>query len=72
MDILENVMPKLWQAEICRQCFDCASKGQANFIRFCKNLKSLDPPKQQAQKGGAAAMPSSSSNQQILKKGTRC
>eukprot|EP00957_Ditylum_brightwellii_P144634 11018077-Ditylum_brightwellii.AAC.1 len=43
MDILENVMPKSWQEEICKQHFDCTAKGQAKFINFCKNHKLLDP-----------------------------
>eukprot|EP00957_Ditylum_brightwellii_P199006 15169745-Ditylum_brightwellii.AAC.1 len=38
MDILENAVPQSWQGEIRRQQFDCAAKGQAKFIRFCKNL----------------------------------
>eukprot|EP00957_Ditylum_brightwellii_P070616 5365636-Ditylum_brightwellii.AAC.2 len=51
MDIMENKIPKLWQADMCRQCFDCAAEGQAKFIRFYENLELLDPPKQQVQKG---------------------
>eukprot|EP00957_Ditylum_brightwellii_P131619 10038167-Ditylum_brightwellii.AAC.1 len=34
MDILENVIPKLWQEGIQRQQFDCMVKGQAKFISF--------------------------------------
>eukprot|EP00957_Ditylum_brightwellii_P130599 9962532-Ditylum_brightwellii.AAC.1 len=68
MDILENAMPKLWQEEMRRQHFDCAAKGQAKSINFCKNFKSLDPLKEKAQKGGATTMASSMSNKQIPKK----
>eukprot|EP00957_Ditylum_brightwellii_P061731 4684326-Ditylum_brightwellii.AAC.1 len=45
MDILENAIPKSWQEEMWRQCFDCVAKGQAKFISFCEILGSLDPPK---------------------------
>eukprot|EP00957_Ditylum_brightwellii_P051176 3879518-Ditylum_brightwellii.AAC.1 len=60
-------MPKSWQGEMHRQCSDCAAKGQARLIRFCKNLELLDPPKQ-AQKGGTAATSSTCTNQQIPRK----
>eukprot|EP00957_Ditylum_brightwellii_P155543 11840492-Ditylum_brightwellii.AAC.1 len=46
MDILENAVPKSWQGEMCRQRFDCAAEGQAEFIQFCKCLELLDPPTQ--------------------------
>eukprot|EP00957_Ditylum_brightwellii_P153574 11688373-Ditylum_brightwellii.AAC.1 len=62
MDIIKNVMPMSWQEEMQRQYFDCAAKGQAEFISFCKNLKLLDPPKNQAQTGGATSMSSATSN----------
>eukprot|EP00957_Ditylum_brightwellii_P055815 4228770-Ditylum_brightwellii.AAC.1 len=52
---------------MCRQHFDCVAKGQAKFIRFCKNHELLDPPKQ-AQRGGTAATSSTGTNQQILRK----
>eukprot|EP00957_Ditylum_brightwellii_P162878 12403303-Ditylum_brightwellii.AAC.1 len=61
-------MSKLWQAEIHMQCFDYTAKGQAKFIRFYKNLESLDPSKQQDQKGRATTMPVTSSNSWILRK----
>eukprot|EP00957_Ditylum_brightwellii_P027894 2107564-Ditylum_brightwellii.AAC.1 len=64
MDILENAVPKAWQGEMRRQRFDCAAKGQAKFICFCKYLESLDPPKQ---KNGQDIMSATSSNQQIPK-----
>eukprot|EP00957_Ditylum_brightwellii_P060858 4620091-Ditylum_brightwellii.AAC.2 len=41
------------------QRFDCAVKGQAKFISFWKNFKSLDPPKESKAKGsntGASSM----------------
>eukprot|EP00957_Ditylum_brightwellii_P021714 1637974-Ditylum_brightwellii.AAC.1 len=52
---------------MCRQFFDCVAKGQAKYIRFCENLKLLDPPKQ-AQRGRTATMSSTGTNQQNLKK----
>eukprot|EP00957_Ditylum_brightwellii_P138117 10528441-Ditylum_brightwellii.AAC.1 len=63
MDILENAIIKSWQGEMCRQRFDCVAKGQAKFIRFCKNLELLDPPKQ-AQRGRQAAILATGTNQQ--------
>eukprot|EP00957_Ditylum_brightwellii_P196212 14950505-Ditylum_brightwellii.AAC.1 len=45
MDILENAMPNFCQEEMCHQRFDCAAKGQAEFISFCQNLEFLDPLK---------------------------
>eukprot|EP00957_Ditylum_brightwellii_P033872 2566916-Ditylum_brightwellii.AAC.1 len=65
MDILENAVPKSWQGEIHRQRFNYVAKGQAKFIRFCKCLESLDPPKQ---KNGQDAMSATGSNQQIPNK----
>eukprot|EP00957_Ditylum_brightwellii_P046654 3540719-Ditylum_brightwellii.AAC.1 len=67
MDILENTVPKPWQEEIHRQRFDCTAKGQANSIRFCKCLESLDPSKQD-QKGRHDAMSAAGTWQQILRK----
>eukprot|EP00957_Ditylum_brightwellii_P022626 1706627-Ditylum_brightwellii.AAC.2 len=48
MDILENAMPKSWQEEMQRQCFDCVADRQSKSISFCKNPELLDPPKNQA------------------------
>eukprot|EP00957_Ditylum_brightwellii_P050062 3794803-Ditylum_brightwellii.AAC.1 len=67
MDIIESTMPKSWQGEVNRQCFDCMAERQVNFIRFNKNLELLDPPKQ-AQRGRTAAISSTSTNQQIQSK----
>eukprot|EP00957_Ditylum_brightwellii_P153031 11649228-Ditylum_brightwellii.AAC.1 len=49
------------------QRFDCAAKGQAEFIQFCKCLELLDPPKQ-GQKGEHDAMSATGTQQQILRK----
>eukprot|EP00957_Ditylum_brightwellii_P046877 3557794-Ditylum_brightwellii.AAC.1 len=45
MDILEITLPKDWHDKMRHQMFDCAAKGQATFINFCNNIKSLDPTK---------------------------
>eukprot|EP00957_Ditylum_brightwellii_P145759 11099339-Ditylum_brightwellii.AAC.1 len=65
MYIPNNAVPKSWQGEMRRQRFDCAAKGQAKFICFCKCLESLDPLKQ---KNGQDATSATGSNQQIPKK----
>eukprot|EP00957_Ditylum_brightwellii_P134779 10275736-Ditylum_brightwellii.AAC.1 len=70
MDILKNAVPKSCQGGMRRHSFDCAAEGQAKFIRFYKNLESLDPPKQ-AQKGGNATTSATGTNHQILKKEKR-
>eukprot|EP00957_Ditylum_brightwellii_P167256 12732284-Ditylum_brightwellii.AAC.1 len=67
MDILENAIPKSWQGEMCRQHFDFVVKGQAKFIRFCKNLELLEPSKQ-AQMVRTVAISSTGTNQQIPEK----
>eukprot|EP00957_Ditylum_brightwellii_P187408 14272779-Ditylum_brightwellii.AAC.1 len=65
MDILKNAAPKSWQGEMHRQRFDCATKGQAKFIIFCKCLESLDPLKQKNRQDVTSV---TGSNQQIPKK----
>eukprot|EP00957_Ditylum_brightwellii_P097963 7461801-Ditylum_brightwellii.AAC.1 len=51
-----------------RQHFDCVAKRQTEFISFYKNLKLLDPPKNQAHKGGATTTSSAASKMKIPKK----
>eukprot|EP00957_Ditylum_brightwellii_P192898 14687466-Ditylum_brightwellii.AAC.1 len=45
MDIFDDAMPKSWQEEIRHQRFNCMAEVQAEFICFCKNLKSLNTPR---------------------------
>eukprot|EP00957_Ditylum_brightwellii_P111458 8501147-Ditylum_brightwellii.AAC.1 len=67
MDILKDAVPKSWQGGMRRQRFDCATKGQAKFIQFCKCLESLYPPKQ-GQKGRQDTMSATGTWQKILRR----
>eukprot|EP00957_Ditylum_brightwellii_P206399 15348253-Ditylum_brightwellii.AAC.1 len=50
------------------QKFDCTTKGQTEFIGFCKNLKFLDPKDKKAQSNSEEASSTVKSNNQTPQK----